>query len=264
MKQTDAVPPALFVSHGAPDILSSTHESLGALRDLAVRLPRPTAIVVVSAHWVAEPIGVTVGEPLRTIHDYRGFPDELYARQYPASGDRRLATDVTRQLAAQGLDCQVHEARGLDHGAWIPLATLFPAADIPVVQVSLPTGPVANLVRLGAALEALRQCGMLIVGSGGSTHNLRQLNRTGRTDAWAREFEQWLLDHVEHGRFDRLTDPAGFPPLFHRAHPTLEHFAPLLVAWAAGNPAQPGQRLHHSFSYGNLGMSQFAFGAEAG
>ena len=263
MISTGQVLPSLFISHGAPDILLSGHEALAALKDLAVRLPRPRAIVVVSAHWIADPIGVTVGEPLPTIHDFGGFPDALYAMQYPASGDRRLADELMRRLDENGLDRQLYEGRGLDHGAWIPLTTMFPEADIPVVQVSLPTGSMEDLTRLGVALGPLRRQGALIIGSGGSTHNLRALNRLGKADAWAIEFEQWLLESIECGPFDRLITPELFPPTFHRAHPTLEHYAPLVVAWAAGDRDRPGQRLHHSFSYGNLGMSLFSFGANA-
>lgn len=261
MRPTGQLLPTLFISHGAPDILLSEHVALGALKGLAARLPRPGAIVVVSAHWVADPIGVTVGELLPTIHDFGGFPDSLYAMQYPARGDRRLADQLTRRLDEEGLGHQLHEGRGLDHGAWIPLKTMFPEADIPVVQVSLPTGSMEDLTRLGTALGPLRHQGVLIIGSGGSTHNLRALNRLGKADNWAIEFEQWLLESIECGRFDRLVTPELFPPLFHRAHPTLEHYAPLVVAWAAGDRDLPGERLHHSFSYGNLGMSLFSFGA---
>ena len=260
--QTSRIQPSLFISHGAPDVLLSTHEALSALRHLAGRLQRPSAIVVVSAHWVADPIGVTIGEALPTIHDFRGFPEALYAMRYPASGDNQIAVQVTRRLQEQRLDYRLYEGRGLDHGAWIPLMTMFPGAEIPVVQVSLPTGSMENLTRLGGALEPLRDQNVLVIGSGGSTHNLRELNRLGRTDAWAIEFERWLCESVENNKFDWVTNPQHFSPVFQRAHPTLEHYAPLVVAWAAGNRNRPGRRLHHSFSYGNLGMSLFSFGTD--
>jgi 4,5-DOPA dioxygenase extradiol len=152
------------------------------------------------------------------------------------------------------------EKRGLDHGAWIPLKIMYPAAQVPVVQVSLPTGSFDELVRLGAALRPLREKGVLVMGSGGSVHNLRALRHGGPADDWVIQFEQWLLEAIVGNQFERLITPSGFPAAFPQAHPTLEHYAPLVVAWAAGDPDQPGRRIHHSFTYCNLGMSCFEFG----
>ena len=253
-------PPSLFVSHGAPDILLSQHQAVGALQRLAACLPKPRAIVVVSAHWIDHPVGITAGGELKTIHDFDGFPDPLYAVQYPAKGDAELSAEAARLLQGDGFTTRLKQQRGLDHGAWMPLMIMYPAADIPVVQVSLPAGSLDELVRLGSALGPLRRAGVLILGSGGSVHNLRSLKPAGTTDDWAVEFEQWLLDCVEGNHFDRLVTPAEFPETFRRAHPSLEHYAPLIVAWAAGARELPGRRVHHSFSYGNLGMSCFQFG----
>lgn len=255
--------PSLFLSHGAPDILLSEHEALSALRNLGARFPRPRAIIIVSAHWIGDPVGITAGVELRTIHDFGGFPDSLYAVRYPARGDDALSAEVARRLRKFGCAARLDERRGLDHGAWVPLLIMYPRADIPVVQVSLPAGSVDAPVRLGAALAPLRRQEVLVIGSGGSTHNLRALRAVGNTDDWAIEFERWLRETVEDNRFDRLVTPAEFPATFHRAHPTLEHYAPLLVAWAAGNRHRPGRRIHHSFSYANLGMSIFEFGTGA-
>ena len=181
--------------------------------------------------------------------------------RYPARGDKRLAADVVQRLRSAGFAAEPDERRGLDHGAWIPLKIMYPEADIPVVQVSLPAGPMEDLVRLGEALEPLRQREVLIIGSGGSVHNLRALNRTGSTDDWAVQFEQWLRQAVEANHFERLVTPAAFPATFRQAHPTTEHYAPLVVAWAAGDASRPGRRVHHGFSYGNLGMSCYEFGS---
>lgn len=257
--------PSLFLSHGAPDILLSEHEAVPALRALGERLPRPRAVVIVSAHWVDEPVGITVGEQLPTIHDFGGFPETLYALRYPARGDDVLSAEVLRRLAGHGMAAQLRGQRGLDHGAWIPLMIMYPEADIPVVQVALPGGAPDELVRLGTALAPLRREGVLIIGSGGSVHNLRALDTAGgHTDDWAVRFEHWLFEAVEGNHFERLISPADFPSTFRRAHPTLEHYAPLVVAWAAGDREAPGRRIHHSFSYGNLGMSCFEFGDQAG
>ncbi len=252
--------PSLFISHGAPDILLSGHQALDVMRNLAVSLPLPRAIVIISAHWTDDPIGITTGERLPTIHDFGGFADELYAMQYPVMGDDALSFDIAQRLESQGFDHQLHAQRGLDHGAWIPLMAMYPNADIPTVQVSLPVGTMQDLARLGTALSPLRRDGVLIIGSGGSVHNLSALNFQGKTDEWAAQFEQWLCQAVEGNHLDWLTSPDKFPETFRRAHPTLEHYAPLIVAWSASEYNMPGRRIHHSFSYGNLGMSFFEFG----
>jgi 4,5-DOPA dioxygenase extradiol len=254
--------PALFLSHGAPDILLSEQPAVAAFQAIAAGLPRPAAVVIVSAHWTARPVGVTTGARLPTVHDFGGFPAELYHQRYPARGDDTLSDEIREHLQRQGFEVKLDGTRGLDHGAWIPLKLIFPEADVPVVQVSLPGGGFDEVARLGEALGPLRQRGILVAGSGGSVHNLRVLNRSGRTDDWAIRFEQWLQDAVVAGDFERITSPARFPPEFALAHPTLEHFMPLVFAWAAGGRDTPGRRLHHSFSYGNLGMSCYEFGSE--
>lgn len=255
--------PSLFLSHGAPDIVLSKHALLDALRSLAARLPKPRGIVIVSAHWTDDPIGVTSGAELPTVHDFNGFPDALYQLRYPAPGDDTLSAEVGQLLRMQGFENRLHPQRGLDHGAWVPLTIMYPAADVPVVQVSLPSGSLQNLVRLGAALAPLRRQGVLIIGSGGSVHNMLELNLAGRTDDWALDFEDWLDEAVAGGHFERLITPGAFPATLRRAHPSLDHYAPLVVAWAAGDRDLPGRRIHQSFSYGNLGMSCFEFGREA-
>lgn len=252
--------PSLFISHGAPDILLSDPPALAAMRDIASRLPAPRAIVVVSAHWIDDPIGVTIGANLPTIHDFGGFPRELYRMEYAAGGDDELSHDIVRRIEEAALGSRVVADRGLDHGAWVPLKIMYPAARIPVVQVSLPRGSFHQLVTLGGALRPLREEGVLVMGSGGSVHNLAELERAGETEEWAVQFEQWLLESVEGNYFDRLVTPSLFPAIFRRAHPSLEHYAPLVVAWAAGDPERRGRRIHHSFTYTNLGMSCYEFG----
>ena len=256
--------PSLFLSHGAPDMVITEKDARDALRTLATRLPRPSAIVVVSAHWSADPLGVTAGDRLRTIHDFGGFPAELYALQYPAQGSQTLSNEIKERLHEQGFVARLDTERGLDHGAWIPLMIMYPDAEIPVVQVSLPAGSLNDLVRLGTALRPLCQRGVLVIGSGGSVHNLRALNQVAKTDDWAVQFEHWLRQTVEGNHFSRLITTTDFPTSFRRAHPTIEHYAPLVVAWAAGDRDLPGRRVHHGFTYGNLGMSCFEFGYQTG
>lgn len=251
--------PSLFISHGAPDIVLSKHPAVDALRALPARFSRPAAIVIVSAHWIDDPIGVTTGGKLSTIHDFGGFTDELYALQYPASGDLAFSHRILQCLQDQGMRAEIHEQRGLDHGAWIPLKLMYPEANIPVVQVSLPAASLEDVARTGKALSPLRGDGVLVIGSGGSVHNLRALKFDGTTDDWALQFEDWLLETVEGERLNDLITPDKFPGVFRQAHPTIEHYAPLVFAWSAAGPETKGKRIHHSVSYGNLGMSMYAF-----
>ena len=251
--------PTLFISHGAPDIILSAHPAVEAMRTLPARFPRPRAVVTVSAHWIDEPIGITVGDVLPTIHDFGGFPRSLYAIQYPARGDDALSKRIQERLHDRGMDSELRGHRGLDHGTWIPLRLMYPGADIPVVQVSLPAGSLDDIVRLGRALSDLRRDDVLVIGSGGSVHNLRVLKVNGGTDDWVMQFEDWLLDSIEGNRFEHLIKPEHFPPIFRQAHPGIEHYAPLIFAWAAAGPERPGRRIHHSVSLGNLGMAVYEF-----
>ena len=251
--------PTLFISHGAPDIVLSQHPAVDALRAIPARFPRPAAIVIVSAHWIDDPIGITSGDRLPTLHDFGGFSPSLYEMQYTAEGDDALSERVQNLLHEHGLESGMQGHRGLDHGAWIPLKLMYPQADVPVVQVSLPAGSLDDVVRLGTGLSDLRSDNVLIIGSGGSVHNLRALRFDGETDDWVMQFEDWLLDSVEGNQFENLILPEKFPHSFRKAHPSIEHYAPLIVAWAAADPGQAGRRIHHSFSHGNLGLSMFGF-----
>lgn len=252
--------PSLFISHGAPDFILTDDPAITALRSLGKRFPQPRAIVVISAHWLRQPIGVTSGAVQPTIHDFSGFPEKLYQLSYPAKGDPELARRIIDTLIAQGMESTPVADRGLDHGSWVPLLISYPQATIPVIQVSLPAGgDLQASADLGTALMPLREQGVLIIGSGSSVHNLGALNRDARIDAWASEFEAWLQTTVEGNRFDQLLNAEQLAPAFRTAHPTSEHFAPLLTAWAAGDKTRPGKRFHHSFMYGTLGMSMFEF-----
>lgn len=197
-------------------------------------VPRPRAIAVISAHWIASPVGITGSGVLATIHDFGGFPSDLYARSYPARGSAELTASVAGLLETAGIGHQVHPDRGLDHGAWIPLSLIYPDAAVPVIQVSLSTGDLGVCAQLGNALAPLSGQGVLVIGSGGSVHNLRLLKRQGLPDRWALAFESWLRETVETGAFDWVLDPGSHGGDLGRAHPSLDHFAPLVVAWAAG------------------------------
>jgi 4,5-DOPA dioxygenase extradiol len=257
--KTEPAFPTLFVSHGSPRILTSAEEDGESIRQLSSQVPRPRAIVIVSAHWIDAPVGITSAQHLSTIHDFGGFEAELYQKQYPATGDAELSAQILDLMQQQGVAAQLDTERGLDHGAWVPLMLMYPQAEIPVVQVSLPAGSLQQQVEVGEALKPLRQQGVLIIGSGGSLHNLSEMNHSGRTDTWAIEFEEWLRQVVEGNRFEDLLSAEKYPRDFQRAHPSIEHFVPIIVAWAAADRNRAGERIHHSFSYGNLGMSHYRF-----
>lgn len=252
--------PTLFVSHGSPDILLRQTAAAEALRALGKHEPEPSGIVIVSAHWISNTLAVTSGGVHRTIHDFVGFPRALYSMHYGARGDETLSTRVAQALERTGLAVELVPDRGLDHGAWAPLALIYPEAHIPVVQVSLPARSLQDVANLGVALAPLRTRGIRLIGSGSTVHNLHAMNPQNRTDSWAVEFETWLQQTIEGNHFERLIDIEQFPDSFRQAHPTLEHYAPIVFSWAAAGSDKPGRRIHHSFDYGNIGMGMFIFG----
>jgi len=253
--------PTLFISHGAPSLVLEDVPARDFLAGLAATLPRPRAIVVASAHWLTnEPTVDTSARP-RTIHDFSGFPAEMYQMRYTAPGSPELATRIQELLRAGGLACRGEE-RGLDHGAWVPLTLVYPQADVPVLQVSLqPQLGAAHHLRLGELLAPLRHEGVLVIGSGSATHNLRELAPGAPTPAWAADFAAWLTAAVVAGDATALTDYLRVAPAAQRNHPTAEHYLPLLVALGAAGPRARGRALHGSFTYGSLSMAMFAFGA---
>lgn len=234
--------PALFVSHGSPMLaLDESQPAHGFLRKLGTTLPRPEAILVISAHWDTATPCITGAQQLDTIHDFYGFPEPLYELHYPAPGNRALAEEIVRQL---GPSAGVHPARGLDHGAWVPLLLMYPQHDIPVLQLSLQTslGP-AHHLRIGEALRWLRKRGVLIIGSGGATHNLREYFHPDSGNHKPYEaFAAWLHDVLTRGDREALLDYRQRAPHAARCHPTEEHFLPLFVVLGAGGTK--AQRLH--------------------
>ncbi|MDE2091685.1 MAG: dioxygenase [Gammaproteobacteria bacterium] len=241
---TDPILPSLFLSHGSPMLALDTNNPAHAfLTKLGKSLPTPKAVLVVSAHWeTAAPRITDTAQPV-TIHDFHGFPEPLYELRYPASGNHALAHQVAA-LLNQAADMDT--IRGLDHGAWVPLLLMYPRAEIPVVQLSLqtPLGP-AHHLKLGKALAPLRAQGVLIIGSGGATHNLREYFHQGGDHHPYEAFSAWLQVILTRGDHDALLDYRQRAPQAARNHPTEEHFLPLFVALGAGGSR--AVRLHHSF-----------------
>ncbi|MCO7519949.1 MULTISPECIES: class III extradiol ring-cleavage dioxygenase [unclassified Pseudomonas] len=247
--------PSLFISHGSPMLALQPGASGPALAGLARDLPRPKAIVVVSAHWESRELLVMSNPQPQTWHDFHGFPATLYAVHYPAPGAPELARRVVERLGAR-LDAQ----RPFDHGAWVPLSLMYPAADIPVVQVSLPShaGPALQL-KVGQALSALREEGILLVGSGSITHNLGELDWHAGPDAvepWALAFRDWVVERLKAGDGQALLDYRRQAPFATRNHPSDEHLLPLYFAMGAG---ERFGIVHQGFTLGALGMDIYRF-----
>ena len=222
--------PALFVGHGSPMNAIEANRYSDAWRQIGASTPRPGAVLAVSAHWYVADTAVTISTAPRTIHDFGGFPAELYQVQYPAPGDPQLARRVQDLLAP--LDVSLDDSWGLDHGTWSVLRHLFPRADVPVVQLSIDaTQPARFHFELGQALAPLRRENVLIVGSGNLVHNLRRYD-WGRNGAapydWASRFEQQAKALILAGDFEPLIDYEGLGPDAALSIPTPEHFLPLL------------------------------------
>lgn len=254
--------PSVFLSHGAPTLAVEDGTDTRAWAELAARLPRPKAILVVSAHWDTDQPMVSAAPRPETIHDFFGFPRELYQQRYPAPGAPDLASDVARRLAAGGFECGIDRERGLDHGAWVPLKWMYPAADIPVTQLSVQShrGP-RHHYEVGRALAGLRDENVLVLASGGIVHNLRDLEwhlkGTRQPSSWASNFNDWIAARVEGGQVDELIAYRGLAPSAERSHPTEEHFDPFFVGLGAGG--LPAQRLALGFDLGSLGMDGYVF-----
>lgn len=251
----------VFVSHGAPTLLLEDIPARRFLEGLSGVLRRPDAVVVVSAHWeTAQP---RIGAPLRfsTIHDFFGFPEELYRLSYRPAGAPELAARLADRLMAVGFAPELDTERGLDHGAWVPLTLAYPEADIPVVSLSIQAalGP-AHHFAVGQALVGLANENILVLASGSATHNLSALD-WGRPEPtpWAQAFEDWLAGKIAAGDVDALVDYRARAPHAVRAHPRDEHLLPLFVAMGAAGPGPRGQRLHESFTHGSLSMAAYRF-----
>jgi len=247
--------PSIFVAHGSPTLALDARKGAD-FRRWGRDLAGASAVLVVSAHWEAAPITLGSSVARELVYDFYGFPRELYQVRYPCPGAPALGKRLEVLLAGAGQPFRRDESRGLDHGAWVPLVHLFPKADVPVMQISMPSSLGARaLFDLGRALAPLRDEGVLLVGSGNLTHNLRRVDsRPGAvTPAWASEFDAWIGDVLARRDFDALVDYAHRAPALHEAHPTEEHLQPVLVA--AGAASESGGRASfpvQGFEYGSI------------
>ena len=261
--------PSLFISHGAPTLAIEPGPAQEYLRRLGQALRRPAAILVVSAHHDARGVKVTSDDFPDTMYDFGGFAEELFDIRYTAPGQPQLAKEVVSILSRLGFEANLQPDRGFDHGAWVPLHLMYPAADIPVVQVSIDMHQNARWhYDLGTSLATLREENVLIIGSGSLTHNLsafmhKRLQIGAPREAWVSEFADWLEEKILSGDIEAVLDAVGQGPSGRRNHPTMDHILPLFVAIGAGAGSMQAAQLHSSTTYGVLAMDAFGFGPTA-
>jgi len=254
--------PVLFISHGAPTFAIEPGLLGPELEELGKRIAAIRAVLVISPHWQTRNVTVMTTPEPETIHDFGGFSRELYRLRYPAAGQPEIAARAASLLQRAGFEVTRDDTRGFDHGAWVPLRHLFPDASTPVFQVSMPDDLDATAAfNLGRALAPLRESGVLIVGSGSLTHNLYEFAAHTSTSAqYAEEFAQWVREAVIRKETERLLSYRRRAPHAERAHPTEEHFLPLLVALGAATDADDVIAIDGGMTYGILSMDSFAWG----
>ncbi|MGK5683197.1 dioxygenase family protein [Actinoplanes sp. URMC 104] len=254
--------PSLYVSHGGGPMPFENPQWLDPLRSWARSLPKPRAVLVVSAHWESAPLAISATRPDELVYDFGGFDPLYYTFRYDTPDSGELARQVTAMMPDAE---RVHEhgRRGLDHGAWVPLKIMYPAADVPVLQLSLPTEDPDRLLALGARLRPLREQGVLVVGSGHMTHGLPFLTREmfthNRVPGWSAEFDAWAAEALDRGDVAELARFRSAAPGMPFSHPTVEHFTPLFVTLgAATDPAAPVLTKLDGYS---VGLSRRSFQA---
>jgi len=227
--------PVIFLAHGSPMLLDS-QRWIGELKQWADGMPRPRAVLMVSAHWDQRPVALGATRTVPLVYDFYGFPERYYQVTYPAPGAPELANRVRELLKGAKTDFMDEPERGLDHGAYVPMKCMYPQADMPTLQISLPGLEPKNVYALGQALAPLRKEGILIIGSGFLTHNLRAISDS--TPAWASEFDEWIADVLMRNDVDALLDYRALAPGVEYALPTDEHFVPVILAKGAVSDAR--------------------------
>ncbi len=259
--------PAIFVSHGAPNLILHDAPARDFLSTYGKELGKPKAIVIVSAHFMTREAAVVVDEKPAMIYDFGGFEPELYQMQYPAPGAPQLAIRVAELLQVNGIPVHGVQNRGYDHGTWVPLKLLYPDADVPVLQLSVqPKADPEHHLKIGRALASLREENILVIGSGSFSHNLGEIFTSrgmAPVDApakdWMLAFRDWMDEKIEANDTDALLHYRTEAPFAERNHPTDEHLLPLYVAIGAGEGQKP-ERIHKSVQYGALALDAYRFG----
>ncbi|HDM8047603.1 dioxygenase [Vibrio fluvialis] len=267
MNQTQRMP-ALFLSHGSPMMAIEHSETTEFFQQLGTKLPKPKAIVIFSAHFDRRgPVVITSGHTLGTIHDFYGFPQPLYDIEYPAQGAPELALKAEKMLKDAGIPVKLDKDQGLDHGAWIPMLYLYPNIDVPIIQVSINSAmdAVAHF-EIGRWLRPLREEGVLFVGSGGISHNLREIfspmpdpNRVSKVN----QFTNWVSEQLARGNVDALLDYLDQGPHARFNHPTPDHYLPLPSVLGTSYEDEIGQVLHRAIDLEILALDAYGFGMAA-
>ena len=254
--------PAIFIGHGSPTELIETGAFQDSLKKFGEQNPKPSAIVVLSAHWLTrDTVEINASTQPETIYDYGGFPQAMYEVDYPAPGSTELAQKIKTLL--ENFKTELNPSHGLDHGAWIPLKMLYPTNDIPVVQVSIPfaLGP-QKIFEIGQALAPLRNENILLMGSGNITHNLQAVNfgnKHAAPESWAQEFEGWVKTQISGNTIESLSNFKTLAPHARLAHPYPDHFYPLFFVLGAKTSADQRFDIYDHFHYGTLSMWSFGF-----
>lgn len=255
--------PVLFLSHGAPDLALNPWQTGAVWQQLASAVPKPVAILVISAHWETAAPTVSLALHPQTIHDFGGFPEALYQLHYATPGAPVMADTVVQLFRQAGIAVETDSSRGLDHGAWIPLRLMYPKADIPVAQLSIqPQQDPAWHLALGRALRPLRQQGVLIIASGALTHNLPAIFRHPQgapVPVWIDGFCDWIAHKIAAGDIESLAAYRTLAPHAAQNHPTDEHLLPLFVGLGAADAISNSQHLNRTMTYGLLAMDAWLF-----
>lgn len=251
----------LFISHGAPDILTRQTPAHDFLKNLAQNFEKPSAIIVFSAHYENDDLEVTGNFNLATIHDFGGFEAELYKIKYEAQGAPDLALEIAQTFSSLGINAKINPKRGLDHGAWIPLKLIYPSADIPIIQISIQSNQDSLYhYKIGRIISYFKDRNILIIGSGSITHNLAMAfnNKDKPTPIWVEEFSEIIFRKLQNQDVRALLNWHELP-YSQENHPSFEHFIPLLIALGAASENFTAHRLHHSFDYSVLAMDCYVF-----
>ena len=255
--------PVLFVSHESPLMWDTPSLARTFLQNLGKSLPRPKAILVISAHWQEANFHLSGASTPKTIHDFGGFPEEYYSIQYPAHGSMKYAELSQNILFQKGIEATIDPNRGLDHAVWLPLGLMYPNAEVPVLSMSIkPSASPKEHYEAGLAIKKLRNQGVLIIGSGTATHNLRpffsgeKLAIDSPPDQAALNFSDWLKKSIN--KRDQILQYKLLAPRASLCHPTADHFMPLIVAMGAGD-GNEANCIHESFNYSHFAMTSFAW-----
>jgi 4,5-DOPA dioxygenase extradiol len=258
----NAMMPVLFINHGAPPLAMVESDYTRFLAETGKRL-RPKAIVIFSAHWEEKITTISFAEDaLETIYDFYGFPQELYQLTYPASGSPEIAEKLEQMFHKSNIETQRDNKRGLDHGSWIFLRFMYPEATIPIVTISVnPFLPAEEQYKIGEALRGLGQEDILVIGSGTTVHNLREINfGQKQPEPWAMEFDNWLIDKLQKKDIASLLQYDKLAPHAARAVPRAEHFVPLFQALGSADPSEIPKLIYRGYDYGSFSYTSFEFG----